>query len=107
MAYQCACVSLAGERLGERVGYAIGRDSCLGPATRVTFVTVGILLRRLVSGALGLRPGGGGGGEQWGSSAAPLFLVLDEIHEMGMEQGGQQSQGGGGVVAPSPAARSL
>lgn len=37
------------ERVGETVGYQIRLDSRVGPSTRLTFCTTGILLRRLTS----------------------------------------------------------
>lgn len=56
----------AGYRVGETVGYQVRFDDCTGPATRLAFVTEGILGRRLVSDPR-LRGVGA--------------VVLDEFHE--------------------------
>ena len=55
-----------GESVGERVGYAVRFEKKAGPKTRLLFVTVGVLLRRLM--AEPTLPG-------------VSAVVLDEIHE--------------------------
>ena len=42
------CASLLGELVGRRVGYTVRLDSKTSRATRVEFVTTGVLLRRLM-----------------------------------------------------------
>ncbi|WP_254910453.1 ATP-dependent helicase HrpB [Gulosibacter sp. 10] len=58
--------ALAGTRVGEAVGYSIRGERRAGPATRIEFVTSGILLRRLLRDP-----------ELPGVDA----VVLDEVHE--------------------------
>jgi ATP-dependent helicase HrpB len=55
-----------GERVGETVGYTVRFEEAAGPATRLRFVTEGILTRRLLSDP-----------ELRGVAA----VVLDEFHE--------------------------
>jgi ATP-dependent helicase HrpB len=62
--------ALDGSRLGDRTGYTVRGEHRAGPDTLVEFVTPGILLRRLLAD-----PGLDG-------TAA---VVLDEIHERGLE----------------------
>lgn len=59
-----------GERVGDTVGYQVRFDEAIGPATRLRFVTEGILTRRLLSDPM-LR----------GVDA----VVLDEFHERHLE----------------------
>ncbi|MBG6084088.1 ATP-dependent RNA helicase [Zhihengliuella flava] len=61
---------LTGTRLGELVGYTVRGESRTSAATRVEFVTAGLLLRRLLGD-----PGLDGVGA----------VVLDEVHERGLE----------------------
>ena len=42
------CAALLGEPVGRRVGYSVRLDSRTSRATRVEFVTSGVLLRRLM-----------------------------------------------------------
>ena len=42
------CAALLGEPVGRRVGYTVRLDSKTSRATRVEFVTTGVLLRRLI-----------------------------------------------------------
>ncbi|GAB1484463.1 ATP-dependent helicase HrpB [Treponema sp.] len=58
--------SLLGEKLGERVGYAVRLDRCIGPSTRVEVLTEGLLVRRLQ-----------GDPDLSGVS----LLIFDEFHE--------------------------
>ncbi|MFC5234368.1 ATP-dependent helicase HrpB [Pseudonocardia zijingensis] len=58
--------TLAGEEVGERIGYAVRGDARTSAATRVEVVTSGLLLRRLVADP-----------ELPGTAA----VVLDECHE--------------------------
>lgn len=60
---------LSGAQLGEEVGYTVRGDSKVSRATRVEFVTPGVLLRRL------LRDG----------DVAADTVVLDEVHERGLD----------------------
>lgn len=57
---------LLGERVGETVGHTVRGDRAVGPATRIEFVTTGVLLRRLQRDP-----------ELPGVSA----VILDEVHE--------------------------
>lgn len=59
-----------GERLGERTGYQVRYEQVSGPATRVLYVTEGVLTRRLAEGA------------RLDGVAA---VVLDEFHERHVE----------------------
>ncbi|CAH0141707.1 hypothetical protein SRABI26_00486 [Arthrobacter sp. Bi26] len=62
--------TLAGTRLGDRVGYTVRGERQTGPGTVIEFVTPGILLRRLLA-----EPG------LEGTDA----VILDEVHERGLE----------------------
>ncbi len=55
-----------GERLGERVGYRIRFEEAAGPATRLVYLTEGVLLRRLASDP---------------ALDGVAAVVLDEFHE--------------------------
>jgi len=57
---------LLGERVGETVGHTVRGDRVVGPATRIEFVTTGVLLRRLQRDP-----------ELPGVAA----VILDEVHE--------------------------
>ncbi|KQX76378.1 ATP-dependent helicase [Aeromicrobium sp. Root472D3] len=57
---------LLGEKVGETVGHTVRGDRAVGPATRIEFVTTGVLLRRLQRDP-----------ELPGVAA----VVLDEVHE--------------------------
>ncbi|WBL18829.1 ATP-dependent helicase HrpB [Citricoccus sp. NR2] len=59
-------VSLSGAQLGREVGYTVRGDRHVSAATRVEFVTTGVLLRRLIADP-----------EASGIGA----IVLDEVHE--------------------------
>ncbi|MEY4545677.1 MAG: hypothetical protein RL685_1872 [Pseudomonadota bacterium] len=54
-----------GEEVGQRVGYSVRFEDRSSPATRLRFVTEGVLLERLVAGEL----------------ASLRVVVLDEFHE--------------------------
>ncbi len=55
-----------GERLGEQVGYQVRFDDCTSAATRLTYMTEGLLLRRLFDTP---------------SSLERSIVFLDEVHE--------------------------
>ncbi|MDW8343808.1 MAG: DEAD/DEAH box helicase, partial [Verrucomicrobiae bacterium] len=59
-----------GTRLGEEVGYQVRFESCIGPRTRLRYVTEGLLLRQLLT-----------------KPALPdvRAVVLDEFHERHLE----------------------
>ncbi|GFR46512.1 hypothetical protein Agub_g8096, partial [Astrephomene gubernaculifera] len=59
-----------GERVGEVVGYSVKQDHKTSAATRLTFVTTGILLRRLLSDP---------------DLEGTTHIVLDEVHERSIE----------------------
>jgi ATP-dependent helicase HrpB len=59
-----------GERLGETVGYQVRFEEVAGPATRLRFLTEGILTRRLISDPL---------------LTGVEAVVLDEFHERHLE----------------------
>lgn len=61
---------LDGSRVGDRVGYTVRGEHHAGPATRVEFVTPGILLRRLLAD-----PGLEGIGA----------VIIDEVHERALD----------------------
>lgn len=61
-------------RVGEEVGYAIRGESKHGPSTKITFVTTGVLLRRL-------QTSGGSRSDLVASLADVSHIVLDEVHE--------------------------
>ena len=58
--------SLLGEQVGETVGYAVRGDRRVAPATRIEFVTDGLLLRRL---------------QRDPDLPGVAAVVLDEVHE--------------------------
>jgi ATP-dependent helicase HrpB len=58
-----------GCRLGEEVGYCVRFDERRGAATRLTFMTPGVALRRLQEAP-----------DRW-----PAAVVLDEFHERGLQ----------------------
>jgi len=62
--------ALDGSGLGGRVGYTVRGERQAGPATRVEFVTPGILLRRLLADP---------------ALEGTAAVVLDEVHERGLE----------------------
>ena len=90
-----AAVTLARRVAGERgeepggiVGYRIGHDAVAGPKTRITFCTTGWLLQWLVSMSADdeLRAsGGGGGGMSDGGLGLVSHIVIDEVHERGID----------------------
>src|SRR5580704_5853053 len=55
-----------GERVGETAGYQVRFEDLTGPRTRVTFLTVGVLTRRLLSDP---------------ELRDTSLVVLDEFHE--------------------------
>lgn len=62
--------SQIGERLGEQVGYAVRADRRAGDATRLLYVTEGLLLRRVIAG--------------WRPDERDL-VILDEFHERSID----------------------
>lgn len=62
--------SLLGEKVGERVGYRMRMESAVGPRTRVTVVTEGILTRSLQSDPALEKVG---------------LVILDEAHERSLQ----------------------
>lgn len=65
--------------VGEEVGYAIRGDSKMKPGlTRITFVTTGVLLRRLQSSS-------GPDGNVASSLADITHVVVDEVHERSLD----------------------
>ncbi|MBE3110992.1 MAG: DEAD/DEAH box helicase, partial [Acidobacteria bacterium] len=65
-------------RVGEEVGYAIRGESRRGPQTRITFVTTGVLLRRL-------QVSGGRIEDVIASLADVSHVVVDEVHERSLD----------------------
>lgn len=65
-------------RVGEEIGYAIRGESRRGPQTRVTFVTTGVLLRRL-------QVSGGRVEDVVASLADVSHVVVDEVHERSLD----------------------
>ncbi|AEO56078.1 hypothetical protein MYCTH_2300574 [Thermothelomyces thermophilus ATCC 42464] len=65
-------------QVGEEVGYSIRGESKTGPDTKITFVTTGVLLRRLQTS--------GGRVEDVVSSLADVsHIVVDEVHERSLD----------------------
>ena len=64
--------------VGEEVGYAIRGDSQVSSQTRISFVTTGVLLRRLQSGS-------GSDGDVATSLDDITHVVVDEIHERSLD----------------------
>ncbi|KAJ4457818.1 putative ATP-dependent RNA helicase dhx29 [Paratrimastix pyriformis] len=66
---------VAGERStplgGDQVGFCIGGHTCRGPATRLVYLTTGVLTAMLMNGGPGL--------------ASVTHLILDEVHERTVE----------------------
>ena len=60
--------------VGDEVGYAIRGDSKLGPSTRITFMTIGVLLRRMQSSPDLLH-----------SIADVSHIFVDEVHERSVD----------------------
>lgn len=65
-------------KVGEEVGYAIRGESRRGPDTRITFVTTGVLLRRL-------QVSGGRIEDVIASIADVSHIVVDEVHERSLD----------------------
>lgn len=66
-------------RVGEEVGYAIRGESKQKPGvTKITFVTTGVLLRRL-------QTSGGGADDVVKSLADVSHVVIDEVHERSLD----------------------
>ncbi|PIG79763.1 DEAD/DEAH box helicase [Aspergillus arachidicola] len=65
--------------VGDEVGYVIRGDSKVkSGATKITFVTTGVLLRRIQSGS-------GADGNVAGSLADVTHIVVDEVHERSLD----------------------
>ncbi|KAL2160631.1 hypothetical protein VTH06DRAFT_1319 [Thermothelomyces fergusii] len=65
-------------QVGQEVGYSIRGESKTGPGTKITFVTTGVLLRRLQTS--------GGRVEDVVSSLADVsHIVVDEVHERSLD----------------------
>ena len=65
--------------VGEEVGYVIRGDSKVKPgATKITFVTTGVLLRRMQTGS-------GTDGDVSSSLADITHVVVDEVHERSLD----------------------
>jgi len=65
-------------RVGEEIGYAIRGESRRSPDTRITFVTTGVLLRRL-------QVSGGKIEDVVASLADVSHIVIDEVHERSLD----------------------
>lgn len=65
-------------KVGDEVGYAIRGESRRGPQTRITFVTTGVLLRRL-------QVSGGRIEDVVASLADVSHVVIDEVHERSLD----------------------
>lgn len=65
-------------RVGDEVGYAIRGESRRGPQTHITFVTTGVLLRRL-------QVSGGRIEDVVASLADVSHVVIDEVHERSLD----------------------
>jgi ATP-dependent RNA helicase DHX57 len=65
-------------QVGQEVGYTIRGENRTGPKTRITFVTTGILLRRL-------QVSGGRTEDVVASLADVSHVVLDEVHERSLD----------------------
>ncbi|KAL2753890.1 hypothetical protein ACRALDRAFT_2043028 [Sodiomyces alcalophilus JCM 7366] len=64
--------------VGQEVGYAIRGENRMSPQTRITFVTTGVLLRRLQTS--------GGRIEDVAASLADVsHVVIDEVHERSLD----------------------
>ncbi|TDZ51615.1 putative ATP-dependent RNA helicase ucp12 [Colletotrichum trifolii] len=65
-------------RVGDEVGYAIRGENRRSPQTRITFVTTGVLLRRL-------QTSGGRIEDVIASLADVSHIVIDEVHERSLD----------------------
>ncbi|KAI1101951.1 P-loop containing nucleoside triphosphate hydrolase protein [Jackrogersella minutella] len=65
-------------RLGQEVGYTIRGESKISPQTKITFVTTGVLLRRL-------QTSGGRTEDVVASLADVSHVVIDEVHERSLD----------------------
>ncbi|KAI1093892.1 P-loop containing nucleoside triphosphate hydrolase protein [Rostrohypoxylon terebratum] len=65
-------------RLGQEVGYTIRGENKTGPQTKITFVTTGVLLRRL-------QTSGGRTEDVIASLADVSHVVIDEVHERSLD----------------------
>lgn len=79
-----------GERVGGSIGYRIRGESAVSTATRVTFVTTGVLLRQLssyrASPSGGGKAGAGGGAAGWEDLLdGTTHVVVDEVHERAVD----------------------
>ncbi|KAK1868454.1 hypothetical protein I4F81_010941 [Pyropia yezoensis] len=81
-----------GERVGGSIGYRIRGESAVSTATKVTFVTTGVLLRQLSNYREALTGGDGRRGD--GDGGADVFedllegtthVVVDEVHERAVD----------------------
>ncbi|KAI9687754.1 MAG: hypothetical protein M1822_001834 [Bathelium mastoideum] len=67
-----------GSKVGEEVGYSIRGESRTSGQTRITFVTTGVLLRRL-------QTSGGRTSDVMDALANVSHVVVDEVHERSLE----------------------
>ncbi|KAI2641453.1 P-loop containing nucleoside triphosphate hydrolase protein [Hypomontagnella submonticulosa] len=65
-------------KVGQEVGYAIRGENKNGPQTKITFVTTGVLLRRL-------QTSGGKTEDVVASLADVSHVVIDEVHERSLD----------------------
>lgn len=64
--------------VGQEVGYIIRGESKVSPATKITFVTTGVLLRRL-------QTSGGSSDDVVASLADVSHVIIDEVHERSLD----------------------
>lgn len=64
--------------VGQEVGYIIRGESKVSPSTKITFVTTGVLLRRL-------QTSGGSSDDVLASLADISHVIIDEVHERSLD----------------------